>query len=151
MSEVVVNRKRGIFAVVDDVDFEEVSKYNWYLVGRSVRRLDSERGWVSMPRSLLDAPDGMVVDHINHNTLDNRRSNLRVCLQSENIKNCRIRKDNRSGFKGVDWYPKYKKWRARIQSDKKPVLLGYFDDPKLAHLAYVTAAYKFHKDFTCVQ
>jgi len=93
-----------------------------------------------MSRVILDAPDDMEVDHINHNTLDNRRSNLRLVSRSENLMNRRKWANCSSRYKGVSWEEKYQKWRARISLDGKLTHLGYFDDEAEAASAYNEAA-----------
>lgn len=85
---------RGLSAVVDDEDYAELSKHNWcaivneYGYAYAVRftRVPSRR-LIRMHRALTDAPKGLVVDHVNGDTLDNRRSNLRVCSQRDNDRN----------------------------------------------------------------
>jgi hypothetical protein len=68
------------------------------------------------------------VDHINHNRLDNRWINLRVASQQENQRNASMRADNKSGFTGVGWHKRDKKWGARIRIKGKNKHLGYFTD-----------------------
>jgi hypothetical protein len=79
-------------------------------------------------RLIMNAPDGLVVDHINHNTLDNRKSNLRVVTHLENLQNYIKRIPNQSsGIRGISFDIKHKKWRVRRQINKKTIDLGYFD------------------------
>lgn len=77
-------------------------------------------------RVLMDPPDGMVVDHINSDTRDNRRHNLQVCTQQVNA----MKKDIKtpSGVRGVSWYPTTQKWVARITIAQRRTHLGYFDE-----------------------
>lgn len=100
-------------------------------------------------RVILDLPswNGLVVDHINGNTLDNRKENLRICKQNGNSKNRAINKNNSSGYKGVSWYPLTKKWKARIGVNYKRIALGYFDTPEEAYKAYCEASKKYHGEF----
>jgi hypothetical protein len=79
-------------------------------------------------RLIMDCPDDMFIDHINHNRLNNCRSNLRIVTQHQNNMNQGKRKDNKSGVKGVHWYKKYEKWRVDIALNNKHIHLGYFKD-----------------------
>lgn len=77
----------------------------------------------------MDSPNDMVVDHINGNTHDNRKENLRACTRQENSMNQGMRSDNTSGYKGVLWYHYngVDKWQASIQVNKKKISLGYYE------------------------
>lgn len=88
-----------------------------------------------------------LVDHINGNTLDNRRCNLRLATVKENTRNQQISKKNTSGYKGVGWSKRDRRWVARITVDGKAVYLGSFDRPEDAHSAYCEAAKKYHGEF----
>jgi hypothetical protein len=123
---------RGLHAIVDAEDYKWLSQYKWY-AGRPNRagRVDARRntkggGIMLMHRQIMQAPKGMVVDHINGNSLDNRRCNLRICTQMENTQNSRRHKGARSRFKGV--YPIGDKWYARIKYKGQMYHLGTFDD-----------------------
>ena len=76
---------------------------------------------------LMNPSKEQVVDHINGNPLDNRRCNLRLCSFSDNLKNKKTYKNNRLGVRGVSYNKQEGKYVARIQVDKKPIFLGYFD------------------------
>ena len=76
----------------------------------------------------MNAEDGMVVDHINHDTADNRRTNLRVVTQSQNMQNAVVSTRNTSTVPGVNWDEKMHKWHARINFNKQTVELGYYSD-----------------------
>lgn len=90
------------------------------------------------------------VDHRNLIRTDNRWENLRAASQSQNRANTRTLSNNTSGYKGVDWYPKYQKWRARIAHQGQSILVGYFQDPAIAYDAYCKAAYGLKGDFARV-
>ncbi len=80
------------------------------------------------------------IDHINGNKLDNRIENLRDVPQKMNTWNLqRAKKNNKSGFLGVDWKPSHKKWRAQIRVEGKKIQLGLFDTAEAAHIAYLAA------------
>jgi len=85
------------------------------------------------------------VDHINGNTLDNRRSNLRICSNSENLRNRGKNINNTSGYKGVS--KRRNKWAAQVKHNYKTIFLGLFDTPEEAHEAYKRAADKLHLEY----
>jgi hypothetical protein len=100
---------KGAVAIVDEEDYDEVSKYKWYLsdTGYALRTVyaNGTTKHLRMHRVLIDAPSGKVVDHLNRNPLDNRKSNLRICTPSDNAKN-RI-------TKGYTWSNDKKKYLVR--------------------------------------
>src|SRR3990167_7351351 len=98
---------KGKFAMVDDEDYKYLSQWGWHLhiskFTNYARRVESNpKGSKNlyMHRVIMQTPKGMVTDHINRNGLDNRRKNLRVCTQAQNMANARMRKDNTSGATG---------------------------------------------------
>jgi hypothetical protein len=80
------------------------------------------------------------IDHINGDPADNRIANLRPATSSQNKANARKRSRNTSGWKGVSWHARDRKWRAMIGVAGRQQHLGYFDCPAEAHAAYVRAA-----------
>jgi hypothetical protein len=135
-------------AKVDDEDLDLVSAYRWYpRPGRGVvyaqaaiRRPDGKWTTIFMHRMILAAPPLIGVDHRNHDGLDNRRANLRLATQTQNLGNSRIRSDNTSGHKGVYWDRWNGKWRAEIKANGKRFHLGRFVDLDDAANAYDRAA-----------
>lgn len=87
------------------------------------------------------------VDHINSDTLDNRRTNLRLASPSENLRNRGKNRNNTSGFKGVSCFKRTGRWHARIWANGKCHHLGYYDTPEDAAHAYDIAARKVHGKF----
>lgn len=85
------------------------------------------------------------VDHWDNDPFNNRRGNLRLCTNKENIRNGGMRKNNTSGYKGVSLH--YGRWNACISVDRKTIHLGTFDTPELAHEAYCKAAVKYFGEF----
>jgi hypothetical protein len=96
---------------------------------------------------ILGNPQGKCVDHINLNTHDNRKKNLRICTSSQNICNQKRRIDNKSGYKGVCYKSDRNKWRAEIGINKKRIHLGYFNTPEEAYKAYCEASKKYNKEY----
>ncbi|MEC0237798.1 HNH endonuclease [Paenibacillus kribbensis] len=100
----------------------------YYVVGDLRLEGDIRKKWL-LHRVLTDAPDGLVVDHINHNTLDNRKSNLRVLTNAQNFQNMNgPYKNTKSGIRGVCWHKAARKWYASIKINGKCKYLGVYDD-----------------------
>jgi hypothetical protein len=131
-------------ALVDAVDFDWLSQWKWTCDQQGyARRMTSgvggvKRNVVFMHRQIMDAPDGMDVDHKNHNRLDNRRANLRVCTRSQNLGNKRKLSD---GFKGV--HPSGKRWVAMLRKS----VIGTFNSPEEAARAYDKAAREHYGEY----
>jgi len=150
----IIPLTRGHSAIIDAVDVDLVRKINWWAssskstsYARGIQQAVPGEGkgeYVYLHRIIISAPDGVHVDHINHDGLDNRRDNLRLCNVSENIMNAQKRSDNKSGFKGVSWEKIGRKWRAQIRSRGKKIHLGSFDSPEDAHQAYSRASQEMH-------
>ena len=94
-----------------------------------------------------EIPDGFHIDHINGDTQDNRIANLRLCDRNQNLSNRGLPKSNTSGYKGVIWLKRERKWFAAIWKANKKHNLGYYDCPKEAARAYDKAALELHGEF----
>ncbi len=120
---------QGKYAIVDATDHEQLSRHKWYAMrsksGHYYAVRHEKRQLVLMHREIMNPPPGTVVDHINHNTLNNRQCNLRVCTARENTYN-RRNTNRSSGFAGVT--PQGDKWAARVNKDGKVFHVGLFDD-----------------------
>jgi hypothetical protein len=150
---------RGLYCVVDAADFERLSQWKWHanhpgsnpsrfyaLRNRPVRD-GGKRGIVSMHRQILDAPAGIEVDHVNGDSLDNRRANLRLATSSQNHANQGKRSKNSSGYKGVSFVAQRNNWLAQISVDGKQMNLGRFPTRRDAARAYDRAALEHFGEF----
>lgn len=107
---------------------------------------------IYLHRYIMKPDDNMLVDHINGDPTDNRKSNMRICDRSENAYNKTKSKNNKSGYKGVYWDIQKKKWMAQIGRNKRTKLLrttflGYYETPELAHEAYCKAAKEAYGEY----
>ena len=129
--------------------------FSFTLVDSSKRKIynrknGSERT-VYMHRWIMNAPKGMVVDHINHNGLDNRKENLRFATNAENSRYARKTKNKfSSNYKGVHYIKKVKRWRAMITFEGKTIYVGQYKDEISAAKAYDRAAKKYFVEFACL-
>ncbi|MFL5652604.1 MAG: HNH endonuclease [Ktedonobacteraceae bacterium] len=90
-------------------------------------RINGKRKTTGMHRFLTDTPDGLQVDHLNHNTLDNRRCNLRLATNSQNLMNRKgADKDSQTGERGISPYPLYGKFRLALTVNGRQRCCGYF-------------------------
>lgn len=150
----LVTLTKGYTAVIDIADAALVEGVNWCAavtpyttyVKRCVR-LGGRNVTVILHRILINPPQGMEVDHIDGDGLNNRRSNLRLTTHSENCRNRRRRSDNKSGFKGVCWNNSRRKWQAQVHAGGKTNHLGYFTSAEAAHVVYCEAAARLHGEF----
>lgn len=142
---------KGKFAFVDAKDFERVSKYKWHVNKGYAERSFYKNGKAvheKLHRFIFEeVREGYVIDHINGNKLDNRRSNLRECTPTENKKNQQLSTVNKSGYKGVCYSKYHGKWNAYITNDKKRKHIGYYSSAEEAAKAYDYFAARLHGDF----
>lgn len=94
-------------------------------------------------RFIMDAPDGLFVDHINGNTLDNRRENLRFVTHTQNMQNSTIPRNNQSGVRNVHWQSQSGKWAVQITANGKKHHLGLFEDFDVAARVAESARIKY--------
>jgi hypothetical protein len=137
----------GLYVYVDAADYEWLSRYKWSLCGNGYAARREKGKTILMHRQIMQAPEGMVVDHIDGNPINTRRANLRTCTYAENICNTAKRAGATSKFKGVYFYTRVGKWCARIQFKGKDFWLGYFDDEVEAARAYDRKAVEVFGEF----
>ncbi len=143
---------KGQFALVDDEDFDRVNQHTWwafpYRHGNYRARGRINRKEIYMHRFIINAPKGMCVDHINHDALDNRKFNLRLCTIQQNTFN-QGRVNNKHGLKGIYLCSQTNKWVAQIVKDGKRRCIGYFKTKEKAHAEYVKKAKELFGEFAC--
>lgn len=145
MEFIINSAKYGKYKVlIDDEDREKVLSERWCVSRKaSGFYVVNRRSGVYLHRLLTDAIKGQTVDHVNHNTLDNRKMNLRICTHAENIRNRKGKnKNNTSGAKGVFWAAWARRWRAQIKVNGRSKHLGYYENFLDAERAYNAAAIK---------
>ena len=144
---------QGLFATIDDADYERVSQHKWCAHVRRIRKTSYAVSYIngkltSLHRFIMGLEDGKVwVDHIDGNGLNNQRSNLRICTRNQNQQNRPKNKNNKSGHKGVFWDSSRSKWGCAIMVNRKKIMLGRFDDLEFAAFVYQEAARKYHGEF----
>jgi HNH endonuclease len=150
---------QGQTAIVDDDDFERLSERKWNAAWSGSNcsfyaqsNINSEisptrQRTIIMHREIMRVEHGYVVDHINRNTLDNRRCNLRICDRRENALNRNLQRNNKSGFKGVKKHTQCERWMATVQRDRMRKYLGLFESPIEAAEAYDDEVVKLHGEF----
>lgn len=122
---------RGAVALVDECDFERVTAHRWYLTssGYAARSIWNcgDRRIEYMHRAIMEAPPGIEVDHINHDRVDNRRSNLRCVDHSTNAKNVSSHRDGTSHYRCVSFDKKRGLWVVFARIDGKQRYFGSFE------------------------
>ena len=150
---------RGYVAIVDDADYEWLSRHKWHVVGPDRRLYAGRKHMVNgvkttlfMHVAIMNPPDGMQVDHIDGNQFNCQRANMRNATPQQNTRNKRKSDRNKkaSQYKGVRWVEANKKWRAVISVNNKTKHLGMYLYEKAAARAYDDAARKYFGEFACL-
>jgi len=162
------------FAIVDEDDYDELIKLKWH-AGKYGHKFYAKKGGpatgsrkirsaqIKMHRFIMKVTDPKIhIDHVNGNTLDNRKSNLRACTMGQNSKNRSSARNSASKYLGVNTHKKinilsdgtpkkYQYWRAEIRINGKAIFLGQFpfteEGEILSAKAYDEAAIKYHGEF----
>lgn len=147
----------GYNILIDDEDFERVTARSWHKHGNHQNEYFQaspcrKKGFYTcdrLHRFILGVTDRKIfVDHKNGNNLDNRKENLRTCTPLENSRNAKKPRHNTSGYKGVHYRAKAKKWIAQIRIMRKTKYLGSFPDPESAYEAYCEASKEIFGEFS---
>jgi hypothetical protein len=155
---IFLNRKRAkipIETVISTSDLEKVKSFTgrwfamWHQQGQRYYvkghlSVNGKQKAVLLHRWLFDNPKGYVIDHVNHDSLKNVRSNLRVVTQGQNNQNKKgASKNSKSGIRGVHWNKQANKWQAQIGLNNKVMYLGLFNDLPAAEWSVIEARKKF--------
>jgi hypothetical protein len=156
----------GLFTTVSDADYERLAAFKWhategrcgvFYASRSIKVTKDGRTYsrnVEMQREVVDPerslPRTSKVDHINGDTLNNTRENLRIVSDSISNINRRVFKTNTSGYRGVSYERERSRWRATIKVNGKTTVIGSFRTKEEAALAYNIKAVEIHGVYACL-
>ena len=134
---------------VEDIDLVKNIKWHRTNLQRSTYYCHSnDKNWKCIHRLIMNVTDpDVIIDHINHDGLDNRKCNLRICTNQQNICNCKIPKNNKSGVKGVYWSKDKNKWTVQVTINNKTKYIGRYDDFDEAVKARLEAEKKYYGEF----
>ncbi len=149
---------QGQVALVDDEDYERVNSFKWYAhwahrtktfyATRKTKRPNQQH--IYMHRFIMNTPDDMLCDHANHNTLDNRKVNLRNCTTSQNQMNKGALPNNKLGLKDISWDKQAKKYVVHLEINEISVFRKRFNTLEEAITARDEAVKKYHGEFACL-
>jgi hypothetical protein len=148
---IVVVASNGNEFVIDKEDYDKIKGYRWHQIGggyitANAPMVNYKRdGCIYLHKLIMDSPDYQV-DHINHNLLDNRKSNLRLATRSQNMMNRRF-SNSKSKVTGVGWYSKKNAWRVRITINNKTIFGGLFKDLQEAIKVRKSLEEKYFKEY----
>jgi len=153
---------QGQNALVDTEDFNRLSKFNWFAQWaegsktfyacrtKVISNIPRKQECIEMHREIMRCTPKEECDHKNHKGLDNRKFNLRRCNGTQNQGNRGKPKNNTSGFKGVHWHIRDRRWIANIWKYGKSIHVGCFSSAEAAARAYDAAAKKHFGEFACL-
>lgn len=138
---------KGKFAIIDQSDYELVSKYKWYAC-KGKRSgwyaIHKSKSTIQMHRLIMGVTDRTVlIDHKDHNGLNNQRSNLRTANKFQNAQNANSKKNSSSNHRGVHWNKTKRKWSVQVQHK----YVGHFKTESEAALAYNKKATELYGEF----
>lgn len=143
----------GGYTIIDNIDYELVKNYKWYKIKKRntwYARTCIQKKCVYIHRLIMNHPEGMMIDHLDGNALNNRRNNLRICTVGQNNRNTRKRKGGTSKYKGVSWCKEKMKWVAHIKVNYKSKNMGCFNNEIEAAEAYNKAALLHFGDYAYI-
>jgi hypothetical protein len=141
-------------ALIDKEDYDKVKDYSWFAQydekgKRFYARTGTHGTKIRMHRLILDAKESQIVDHKDHDGLNNRKNNLRLCEQSQNCMNKLYQSNNTSGYRGVSFHKGKNKYQATIMVKRKQIYLGSFDTAIEAFKVYQEKARELFGAFYC--
>lgn len=153
-----ISLTQGKIALIDDEDYERVNQHKWYahkertqnyyaLKNNTPRARKEKLIITRMHRFIMNARKEVLIDHKDHNGLNNQKYNLRIATYSQNQRNRKKSEKCTSKYKGVHFVNNRKKWCAQIYIAEKPAFLGHFDDEIEAALVYDKAAIIHYGEF----
>lgn len=153
MKEIKLTKGKSV--IVDDADYDFLMQWKWcFCISRGERGYAFRSDWRSgnpksilMHRIIMNPADNLLVDHIDMNTLNNQRSNLRICTRSQNLMNRNAIENGTSKYKGVTWDRARNKWMSHIVLNKKFKNLGRFEKETDAAHVYNIAALSHFGEF----
>lgn len=155
----IINIK-GYDVQIDEEDYDMVKEYTWRIYKKKVsdtayvrahQYVGGKRVDILLHRFIMGCVygDGRMVDHINHNTLDNRKHNLRFCTRQENNQNRRKPALNTTGYKGVRVSTGDNRWGAVVFINHKNIRVGTYNSPEEAARMYDMLAIRLQGEFAC--
>lgn len=152
-----VTLTQGQYALIDSDDATYASRFDWHADAQNAgfyakrrRKASAGTGQICLQADLMLPLEGMMVDHKNGNTLDNRRCNLRHATHQQNMRNRKMQSNNVSGYRGVAWNKRAKVWVASIKVNGVQTHLGSFASVEDAYAAYCVASATHHGEFARV-
>ena len=146
-----ISLTRGKVAIVDTDDYEFLRRVAWFAIQdySNPQSFYAKYGWHSIPmhRIIMLAEPGQLVDHINGDTLDNRKANLRIVTSSQNGMNRKIQGNNTSGVPGVTWHKRMQMWQVRIGTGKGRIVVGSFTSKEDAIRVRYEAEEQHHGEY----
>jgi len=150
---------QGQVALVDNIDYEYLSQFNWYAnwnrncfrAMRHTPQVNGKRKILFIHTAVAERMgiDSRMIDHKDQNPLNNRRSNLRVATNSQNLHNCGAPSNNTTGVKGVHFHKSSGKYQAEITVKGTRYYLGLFDTIEEAKVVIVAKRKELVGEFAC--
>lgn len=146
-----INLTQGEVAIVDDDDYDRLSKYKWRLQKNHNCKYAMSGKYpqtLYMHHLILCAVPGKIIDHVDNNGLNNQKLNLRYCTHAQNMRNRSKYTISSSRYKGVSLVKSTHKWEASIRLDGKKLHLGQYESEEEASVVYDDASRKLHGQFS---